>query len=316
MRLRDIGEWALIERIREFAGAEGLGLFDDCAVLEPPPGRLLVSTDAMVEGVHFDAALMSWHDVGYRALAGALSDLAASGGERPARYLVALGLPGEFLVEDAVAIYRGMHLCAERAGAQLAGGDTVEAPVAVLGLTVLAPVERPLLRSGAREGDLVFASGTLGRSARGLELLRAGGAGPEIEAFLHPLPRLALGSALAHLGATACADVSDGLYPELKAIAEASGVGIEVAEGDLPVCDKIPRSLALRYAYGGGEDYELVFTAPPDLAADVLRLRAEHGPIACIGVVRPRAQGLTVRRDGASEPLAASGYTHFARGEA
>lgn len=314
MRLRDVGEFGLIERLRAFAGPEGLGFADDCALTGPMEPRMLVSSDAMVAGVHFDASFMAFRDIGFRALAGALSDLAASGASGAARYSVAIGLPEDFSLEDALEIYRGMGACAKACGAQLTGGDTVASPTVFLALTVFAAASRPLFRSGARPGERIYCSGTLGASARGLELAREGKDGPELARFLRPLPRLSLGRRLSELGAGACADVSDGLYPELKAIADASGVGIEVDEEALPVVGDIPRSLALRYAYGGGEDYELVFTGPDDLLERIGDQGGELPPCTAIGRVRERGAGLTVRRQEVIEPLAPSGYSHFSGG--
>ena len=316
MRLRDVGEVRFIEGLRQFAGPDALGLLDDCALLQPMGPKMLVSTDAMVAGVHFDPAFMSWRDIGFRALAGALSDLAASGAYGPSRYTVAAWLPADFSLQDARELYLGMRECASSCGAELAGGDTVFAPTLFVSLTVFAAASRPVTRSGASPGDVVYCSGTLGLAARGLELARQGGTGRAVDRFLRPLPRLELGRALSLVGATACADVSDGLYPELKAIAEASSVGIEVDEGALPVVDDVPRSTALRYAYGGGEDYELVFTGPGDLLERIARMGGDMPRCTAIGRVQSRARGLSVRRGGTVEPLAASGYDHFGGGGA
>ncbi len=314
MRLRDVGERGFIEHLRQFAGLEGLGLLDDCALLQPMGPGMLVSTDTMVAGVHFDRSFMSWKDIGFRAVAGALSDLAASGASGRARYTVAIGLSGDVALEDALDIYRGMEACARACDAQLAGGDTVSSPTTFITVSVFAPTERALLRSGARAGDRVYCSGTLGASARGLELLRLGEEGPERERFLRPLPRMDLGRLLSALGATACVDVSDGLYPEIKAIADASGVGIEVEEEALPLVGQIPRSLALRYAYGGGEDYELVFTGPDDLLERIKEQPGQIPPCTAIGRVRDRGTGLVARRGQTLEALTASGYSHFSEG--
>lgn len=315
MRLSDVGEWGLIARLRPFAGAEALGFADDCALLQPMGPQMLVSTDAMVAGVHFDPAFMAWRDIGWRALAGALSDLAASGASGDARYTVAIGMPEDFRVEDALAIYEGLSGCAESTGAALAGGDTVASRQVFIAVTVFASTRRALLRQGAGVGDRLYCSGVLGAGAFGLEQARRGAAGAALDRFLRPTPRLALGRALSEAGATACVDVSDGLYMELKAIADASGVGIEVDEAALPVVADVPRDRALRYAYGGGEDYELVFTGPDDLLE---RIAAVETGVSCtaIGRVREAAAGLAVRRQGRSETLAPSGYSHFGGGDA
>ena len=314
MRLRDVGEWGLIERLRAFAGSGGLDFTDDCAFLPPMGPGMLVSSDVMVAGVHFDPSFMAWRDIGFRALAGALSDLAASGASDAARYTVSIGLPEEFELEDALEIYEGMRAVGKACDAQLAGGDTVASPTVFIAVSVFAATRRPLLRSNAQPGERLYCSGTLGAAARGLELARVGGQGPALERFLRPLPRMRLGRLLSDLGAGACVDVSDGLFPELKAMADASRVGIELDEDALPLVDDIPRSLALRYAYGGGEDYELVFSGPDDLLQRLPGRDADLPPCTAIGRIREHGAGLTVRRAGALEPMAPAGYSHFSGG--
>ncbi len=314
MRLDELGEWGLIDRLKRFASPEGGGLRDDCAVVESAGGRMLVTTDALVGGVHFDAAFMSWRDIGYRSLAASVSDLAASGAQGACRYVVALGAPGHLRVEEIEEIYAGMAELGRETGASLVGGDTVQSAVAFLSITAFAPVERPLLRAGAAQGEGVYASGTLGAAAAGLARLLRGEPPETAERFLRPLPRVALGAALARAGAGACADVSDGLYPELLAISSASNVGIIVDEAALPLVPDVPTDEALRYAYGGGEDFELVFTAGD--AVDLASLATTGVPMRRIGEVTGGEPGVRVRRGGRVEPLVARGYQHFGGGDA
>lgn len=310
MRVDALGEWGLIERLRRYASPEAMGLSDDCAVLDAGPGaKMLVTTDALVFGVHFDPAFMSWRDIGYRSLAASLSDLASSGASGPARYVVALGAPGSLRVQEVEDLYAGMAELGRETGAGLIGGDTVEAAIPFVSITAFAPVERPLLRGGATSGEGVYVSGVLGAAKAGLERLLHGAPPGEAQRFLRPLPRVSLGAALARLGAGACDDVSDGLYPELAAIAGASSVGILIDEDALPVVPDVPREEALRYAYGGGEDFELVFTAGAGF--DLPAAQAAAGTeLRRIGEVTG-APGLTVRRGGRVEPLQAEGYQHF-----
>ncbi|MDA8346895.1 MAG: thiamine-phosphate kinase [Thermaerobacter sp.] len=315
MRVDALGEWGLIERLRQYAAPEGMGFRDDCAVIQAGGGaQMLVTTDALVGGVHFDPALMSWRDIGYRSLAASISDLASSGACGEARYVVALGVPGQLRVEEIEEIYAGMADLGEQTGAGLIGGDTVESAVPFISITAFAPVERPLLRGAAEIGHQVYVSGTLGASAAGLQRLLRGEPPEQAQRFLRPLPRVALGAALARLGAGACDDVSDGLFPELQAIAKASGVGIRIDESALPLEPGVPRDEALRYAYDGGEDFELLFTAGPDFD---LAAAAKSGVRLCrIGEVTQAASGLEVRREGRLEPLVGRGYQHFSGGDA
>lgn len=241
MRIDAIGERGLIARLRRFAGPAGLDFGDDCALLDLGPLRLAVTTDALCEGVHFDPAVMRYRDIGFRALAASLSDLAATGAGEGARYVVALGLPGDFRVDDALEIYEGMAELGRETGAELVGGDTVASERVFLSITAFAAAPRPLLRSAARPGQALFVSGQLGAAAAGLAALRRGAGHEAAERFLRPRPRLLLGQALGRLGAGACADVSDGLAAELWAIAAASGVGLLVDEEALPLCAGVPR---------------------------------------------------------------------------
>jgi thiamine-monophosphate kinase len=315
VRLDQLGEWGFIDRLRTFAGKESGAFSDDCAVIAAGDGcRMLVTTDALIGGVHFDAALMSWRDIGYRALAASLSDLASSGASGPVRYVVAFGAPGDFAVEDALELYAGMADLGGVTGAALVGGDTAQAALPFVSITAFAQVERPLLRGDARPGASVYVSGTLGEAAAGLARLRRGAPPEAAGRFLRPMPRLALGEALSRLGAGACADVSDGLYPELQAICKASGVGMVIDEEDLPLVPGVPTDEALRYAYGGGEDFELVFTAGSGF--DVSAAAAAGGvSLRRIGEVTDPRGGLRVRRGGRLEPLVADGYQHFSGGE-
>ncbi len=276
-----MAEFDLIERLAARAGARddvALGIGDDAALLEVPAGEQLVACcDALNEGVHFlpgtDPA-----DIGWKALAVNLSDLAAMGA-RPAWALLSLSLPRA----DAGfidAFMRGFSALADSAGIALVGGDTTSGPLSVCVTALgLVPNGRALTRAGARPGDAVYVSGTLGDASAALQNLRTGGAVDDENArvllnrMLRPTPRLALGRALrGH--ATAAIDVSDGLIADLSHIARASGVGIELDADALPAsaalhgwCDPATR---LRHQATGGDDYELAFTLRRD-EADALR---------------------------------------------
>lgn len=317
MRVADVGETGLIEMLRPFAADAAARLLDDCAVLEVGGVNLAVTTDAHAQGVHFDTERMSFLDIGYRALAACLSDLAAAGADGPPSYLVALGVPGELQAADVAEVYRGMAEMALRTGAQMIGGDTIQSDRLFLSLTAMAAVRNPLSRRRAQVGDRVFVSGVPGCAARDLRRLLSGEAGDaQLLSFLRPMPRLQLGQALARAGASACADISDGLASELRAIARASSVGIFVDEDRLPEVAEVPRADGIDLAYRGGEDFELVFTAPPNVRETILGLSSEHGRITEIGEVTGEARTVRAVRGGRPSAVPKSGYAHHGGGGA
>ena len=264
-------ELAIIERLRtRLIGPEGeTWVGDDAAVVPGPSGALLLAADAVVAGVHADLGLVGLDDLGWKALVVNLSDVAAMGG-RPTHALATVAGPLERL--DVDLLYDGLTAAAGAYECPVVGGDLSSAPTLVVAVAVVGdggPAEPPpVLRSGARPGDTVFTTGLLGSSAAGLALLRdgRGGEAPDLAvAHRRPRPRLTEGAQARAAGATAMIDVSDGLALDLRRLADASGVGVvlehvPVAIGVSRVSDD-PEAVAL----GGGEDYELVFTAPdPD----------------------------------------------------
>lgn len=327
----DSGEFGAIARwFRPLAGddpaARGLG--DDAAVLTPPAGMDLVFTkDAMVAGVHFfedDAP-----DQVARKLARVnLSDLAAMGA-RPLGYLLAVALPAA----GRDRWFQGLHdgLAADQAefGWHLWGGDTVTTPGPVtLSLTAVGAVPHgcALGRGGAQAGDIVFVSGTIGDAALGLMVRKAeltGLDGDHAACLLGrlslPVPRMALGAALAGVG-TACIDVSDGLFADLGHICETSGVGADIRRDRLPLSPAAQTVLAGNEALWprlfGGDDYELLFTAPPSARDAVMEAAGKSGtPVAEIGAMVAGDRLVLLNENG--EPVAnsmaaaSSGYTHF-----
>lgn len=339
--VRDVGEFGLIERLRAalppetVAGAAlSLGIGDDAAVWRPTPGeRLVVTTDSLVEGIHFRLDWTDWASLGRKALAVNLSDLAAMGAV-PRLALLSLGLRGDERVADLLDLYRGLGALAARTGTLVAGGDVVASPTA-LALHVTAIGEsrggRVLSRSGARPGDVVAVSGTLGASAAGLRLLAEGPDGPRraattaetlIAAHLRPTPRLDLAPLLLDGGATAAMDLSDGLLGDLPKLLEASGVAARIDAAALPVAAAV-RALFpddwLTLATRGGEDYELLLTAP-DGAFTVIREAAVGigATVTVVGVVAPKMAGgplVTMRGlDGREEVVASGAFDHFRRG--
>ncbi len=301
--------------------AGALGLTDDAALIEPEPGRTLVATtDMLVAGVHFlpdDLPDL----VARKLLRVNLSDLAAMGA-RPRGYLLGLALPEHFEPRWADSFAAGLGEDQKIFGISLLGGDTTATPgPACFSITAFGDVERgtALLRSGARDGDHIFVSGTIGDAALGLRILN-GVADAEdrhraclIDRYRLPQPRLELGARLRGL-ATAAADVSDGLVADLGHICSASGVGAEIEAAAVPQSPAAKGAGAADLILTGGDDYELVFTVPPD-GAGVVRTLAEElaVPLAHIGHVTA-GNGVTVLGEGGA-PLALrrTGYRHFAR---
>lgn len=256
--MRAVKEFELIHRFtRYFAPPRApRGPGDDCAVL----GRLVVTTDALVEDVHFTRAAFSFEDIGHKALAVNLSDVAAMGAT-PAWFTVALGLPPDVSTRDVEALARGMARLARTHHAELVGGNVTRARELSVTVTAAGTLTRaPLLRSGAKPGDGLYVSGPLGDAAGGLRF--------EVPALRRaqrrPAPHLAFGQ-LASRFASACIDVSDGLAQDLQHVCDASGVGAELWSAALPISRTLlkhaPRE-ALQLSLTGGEDYVLLLSVP------------------------------------------------------
>jgi len=321
---------------KEAANGQGVvvGVGDDAAVVAPTPGMQTVLTcDSMVEIVDFLPWTMDDPSIGWKAMAQNISDVAAMGAI-PKYALVALSAPRDFPVERLERVYEGLYACAASYGVAVVGGDMSTAPERLtVTITAVGEVEagRALLRSGARPGDVAFVTGPLGLSAAGLDyLLRrrlpAEETRPEdepwaalIAAHRRPRPAVAAGRALLGL-ATSLNDVSDGLASECREIAEASGVRIELAASAIPVAPALADYCARRgvdpldFILAGGEDYELVGTAPADRADEALdALRRAGATPAIVGVVRSGGSGVELARpDGTVVPLSGRGYNHFA----
>jgi thiamine-monophosphate kinase len=232
------------------------GIGDDCAIVRPRAGEeLLVTTDFLIEGVHFERATHTSGDCGWKALARGLSDIAAMGGV-PRYAFVSLALAAGCDARWVRGFYRGMNALAGRHGVAIAGGDLTRNKQIVCDIVVLGGVARgkALRRNTARVGDSVYVTGALGTSALGLATQR----GAAWRRHRRPEPRIAQGRLLRAIGARACMDLSDGLALDLQRLCAASGCAAELS-GALPVYRGATREQAL----GGGEDYELLFTAPP-----------------------------------------------------
>ena len=319
--LRDIGEFGLIERLERFLPTSPLvveGIGDDCAVVRFGDRQLLVSTDLFIENVHFRRDWATAADIGWKAAAASLSDIAAMGGA-PLFCLTSLACPADTPTAMIEEIYQGISSALSRFGAVIVGGDTacVDAgttlDVIVIGETV---GNRCLRRHGAEVGDRVVVTGDCGTSSAGLHALANGHAAPElVQAHLRPVPRVSEGQWLCRRpGVHAMIDVSDGLLQDLGHIAAFSYLGIDIESGSVPVplavsdycsthgCD--PRDFVFR----GGEDYELAFTVAASEAGAVLdsfhhEFRLD---LTAIGTVTDKWLG--VRVDG--QPVDVSGFDH------
>jgi thiamine-monophosphate kinase len=318
MTVAELGERALIDRIRaRIPAAPGyviVGIGDDAAVVEPERNTLdVLTTDCQVEGVHFNQAFVSASDIGHKALAVNLSDLAAMGAA-PRVALLSLVLPPDWPVASVDALLDGMLALAARARISIVGGNIARSPgPLIVDVTALGSVHRRrvLTRSGARAGDELYVTGALGGSAAGLRMLAANpaAAGPGVDRYRRPEPRTRFGLMLGrNRAARACVDLSDGLADGVRQIGEASGLGAIVDAGALP----IEEGATLRDALGGGEDYELLFAVSPRMRGRFQRARRLGGDLNVTRIGRLTAdRAMLLSRNGSVEPLPA-GFAHFA----
>jgi thiamine-monophosphate kinase len=327
MRLSQVGEFGLIERIRK-ATPRGrgvrLGIGDDAAWVECKKNSLLVTSDLLVEGVHFNLQWTSFYSLGYKTLAVNLSDLAAMGGN-PAYLLLSLGIPVDFRAKDIEEFYRGVRTLASRSGVSLIGGDTNASRSFFISafLAGYAPY-KPITRRGGKVGDDIYVTGTLGDSALGLELLRKkkNRANRKMTAYLlnrHRLPtaRLKAGAVLARERlAKAMIDISDGLLQDLGHICEAGRVGAVIWQETLPLSRAYRLSAGTkgtRPALTGGEDYELLFCLRRRDRSRLDKAKKKLGvPVSRIGKCVSYREGIKVV-DGKGKPLPISvkGHDHF-----
>jgi thiamine-monophosphate kinase len=328
-----LGEHELIARIRRRAGSPPawvtLGIGDDAAVIEPErSARIVLTTDSLVEQIHFTRQLTSWRAIGHKALAVNLSDLAAMGAA-PRASLLSLALPTDVALADFDELVEGFVTLAGQAGAPLVGGNLTRSPgPVVIDVTAVgsARPRRLLTRSGGRPGDELFVTGQLGAAAAGLALLRAGAARAALDAdasacvcrFERPDARVRCGVTVARRrAASAAIDVSDGLADAVHQLAIASKTGAVVDASDVPVhpgaagwaanAKQDPLALAL----SGGEDYELLFAVSRRHRRNFFSAIRQSGDLTATRVGRLQAEpGAWLNRDGRLEPLG-PGFVHF-----
>ena len=316
MSLSERGEFGFIERMRSWLpdGGAAVGTGDDAAVVDAS-GRIVASTDALVEGVHFRSDWSSPSDIGFKAVSVNVSDIAAMGA-CPKWVLLALCAPPETNEEVLRGLYEGIEEACAAYETELVGGDTVRARQMTLAVTAIGEIEgEPVRRSGAEVGDVLAVTGPLGRAAVGVNLLLsqdAKDASPEdaiacMAAHRRPHARVDAGAQLQQVAAHAAIDLSDGLGSDARRLAEASRVGIEIDLGRVPVAPEAGRIAASRgwdierLVLGGGEDFELLVALP----------RSQLEGTDWIEIGRVVDEGMWLVRDGQSVPLPDEGYDHF-----
>lgn len=328
-------ELQLIDMIRRASGPPRpgeVGIGDDAAAYRPDPGGMeIVTCDALVEGVHWEPSWCGPRELGAKTAAVNLSDIAAMGG-RPQRAYLTLALGPRVTRAWVAAFISSLVRTLRRYGARLAGGDTVASPgPAMISLTLQGVTENkhPLLRSGAKAGDVILVTGELGGAAAGLGLARAkirptAWSRPVLQRLLEPKPRVPAGRLLAQSGRVhAMVDLSDGLGSDLRRLAQAGRVGAKIFASLLPIAmttrlaaRQLKKSV-LELALAGGEDYELLFTAAPSQTPELIRILRQKVKCPCtvIGEILPLRAGLSVvKPDGRVEPLP-PGWEHAGRPE-
>lgn len=334
MKVSQIGQFGLIEKIAQMIEdarqpqAESwqnlrTGVGDDCAVWQGERACYLSKVDSQVQGVHFTLDIISWRDLGWKALAVNLSDIAAMGG-RPLYALVSLGLPFETEVEDVRSLYEGLLDLAGQTGTAVIGGHVSASPNLYIDVNVTGRAAGSdgsiLSRSAALSGDLIAVTGWLGSAAAGLRMLKQKlvlepSAAEYLKgAFTHPEPRLAEGRLLIDNGVRCAIDISDGLVSDLGHICKASGFGAEIETDKLPVRAEVKTAFgdqALDLALSGGEDYQLLLTAPHSVMEAVQKVCSY--PISVIGEVKdgPAGQIVLIDKSGNHTSPAAAGWDHF-----
>jgi thiamine-monophosphate kinase len=308
-------EFDRIRKIAQVLGDQGTGLGDDCGLVREGEEFIAFSTDVSVEGVHFRREWIGPEEVGWRATAAALSDLAAEGAE-PIGLLSAVTMPATGAEAELVLVMAGVGAAARSVRAMVLGGDLASGPLWSLTITVVGRTRAPVTRGGVQPGDRLWVTGGLGGARAALEAWRRG-AVPQAGArtrFAHPEPRITAGRWLARHGARAMIDLSDGLAGDTWHLAAASGVALNIDLGTIPVVPEVAEEAAQlgvppeRFAAEAGEDYELLVALPARFDAVDLFVRECGIPLTRIGLA---AEGAGVVFRLAGHPLELHGFNHF-----
>ncbi len=335
MKVSELGEFGLINLLAKMAYSARnnkqaswqqliTGIGDDAAAWRSDASTQLATIDSFIQDIHFTLGAASWEDLGWKAIAVNLSDIAAMGGI-PRYALVSLALPGHTEVEDVTALYKGMIDLAQRFEVAIVGGDTSSAPLVAINITILGSTggqdKHILTRSAVKLGDKVAVTGYLGAAAAGVMMLNGKFQfSPEAtacfkKAFLRPSPRIAEGQLLVEQGVKTAIDISDGLIQDLSHICKASQVGARIEIDRIPVQPEVRANFgdrALELALSGGEDYELLFTGSTE-AIDKIK-KVASCPVAIIGeIITDKTGEITlVDKNGKPFNLAKTGWEHFA----
>ncbi len=334
MKVSELGEFGLIDLLAKMVGStQGkqpspsqqpiLGIGDDAAAWQGDAQIQLATVDSFIQDVHFSLDITPWQELGWKALAVNLSDIAAMGGA-PRYALVSLALPGHTEVDGVATLYGGMIELAQQFGVAIVGGDTSSAPLVAITITIFGSASNQnqhiLTRSAAEVGDKIAVTGHLGAAAAGWEMLSKQfqfdlQATTRLkQAFLHPHPRIAEGQLLVSQGAKAAIDISDGLISDLNHICQASRVGARIKADCIPIEPAVKNNFgdrALGLALSGGEDYELLFTASAEVIDKVTK--AAPCPITVIGDIVADNKSMTTLVDSKGEPISIpeKGWEHF-----
>ena len=335
MKVSELGEFGLIDLSAKMAYSARnnqevswqqliIGIGDDTAAWHSEASTQLATIDSFIQDIHFSLGTTSWEDLGWKAIAVNLSDIAAMGGI-PRYALVSLALPGHTEVEDVTALYKGMIELAQRFEVAIIGGDTSSAPLMAINITVLGSVKDQdkhiLIRSAAKPGDKVAVTGELGAAAAEVWMLnRKLQLSPEAtacfkKASLRPYPRIAEGQLLVEQEVKTAIDISDGLIQDLSHICKASQVSARIEIDRVPIQPEVRANFgdsALEMALSGGEDYELLFTG----SAEVIDLtqKAASCPVTVIGTITADKTGkiTLANKKGQLFNLGKIGWEHFA----
>ena len=326
MKVSETGEFGLIELIAKAVGRTGdkrllIGIGDDAACWRAK-GLQLATTDTLIEDIHFSFKNITWRELGWKAMAVNLSDIAAMGGV-PLYALVSLGIPADTETDDVIELYKGMLDLAGKHKVRIVGGDTIASPIAAITLTIIGEAgseEEILKRSAARPGDLIAVTGSFGASAAGLAIMQKRLSLDKKtekalrEAHFNPMPRIEEGRTLVKYGVKAAIDVSDGLLGDLGKVCQASGVGAQIYSERIPIRAAVEKHFgnkALKLALTGGEDYELIFTAPPTTINNVAKKLSCR--VTIIGKITKNRAVQVLDADGNEFSFAVEGWDHFAK---